>query len=143
LSFFQLRDSLQELVRSVIESYWQVVFARPACGPRNPGQQSEERSIAEALSRKAGPTSKTCHPLRSSARNLIASRQFSRGWQPACSELPTEPFHFSRHAAHQRNPLWLVVVTGVAQIRRPDLIELKLISKPTSGSSARNQRRPN
>src|SRR5207244_6145106 len=46
-SYFQLKDSVQELVRGVIDAYWAVVFARTDVWARR--QQVEQGSFAYAL----------------------------------------------------------------------------------------------
>ena len=113
-SFFQLRDSLQELVRSVIEAYWQVVFARTDVWAREiQVQQAEEAyNRAEARFRAAmadvTETAQARAALAQFRANSISSRANLLSREAALAGilgLPTiEPLALAAdHAAHERS----------------------------------------
>lgn len=156
-SFFLLRDSLQELVRAVIESYWQVVFARTDVWAREIQVQQSEEALkrAEARFRTAladvTETSQARAALATFRANLIASRANLLSREAALAGMlglpTTEPFVLEpiTPPTSERIPFDWVQVTDVAQVRRPDLIELKLILEADQQQLilARNQRQPN
>lgn len=156
-SFFQLRDSLQELVRSVIEAYWQVVFARTDVWARQIQVQQAEEAFNRAEARFRSQIADLTEMAQSRAAlaqfraSLIASRANLLAREAALAGilglptaeltalLPTTP------PTSDQIPFDWNQVTEVAQIRRPDLIELKLILEADQQQLilARNNQRPN
>ena len=138
-SYFQLKDSLQEEVRSVIEAYWNLVFARVDVEARH--QQLDQfkkarlriearqrngiddaADVAQAKSAEANAkatvvTSETNVLQREAAlRNLL-------GIPPSddSTYVPFTPLISDQFIADWRS------IVQIAQERRPDLVELKLI----------------
>ncbi len=156
-SFFQLRDSLQELVRGVIEAYWQVVFARTDVWAREiQVQQSEEAFERARINLQLGradvtETAQARAALAQFRASLIASRANLISREAALAGMlglpPTEPLALQPITPPTSDliPFDWVEVTEVAQIRRPDLIELKLILEADQQQLilARNERQPN
>jgi outer membrane protein TolC len=155
-SYFQFKDSVQELVRGVIEAYWAVVFARTDVWARR--QQTEQAKealdLAEARLR-AGLVSLgdvaqarvTYHNFRGSlisAKSDLLRREAALrnvlGFPPYDSEqiVPTTPPQQERLA-----PDWDELLI-LASERRPDLIELKLVIEADEQRllQARNQALP-
>jgi outer membrane protein TolC len=155
-SFFQLRDSLQELIRSVIEAYWQVVFARTDVWAREIQVQQAEEAFARAEARFRASmaditeTSQARAALAQFRANLISSRANLLAREAALAGilgLPTaEPLALqpTTPPTSEQVPFDWNQVTEVAQIRRPDLIELKLILEADQQRLilARNQMQP-
>ena len=138
-SFFQFKDSVQEMVRGVVESYWALVFARVNLWARN--RQVEQLTFAlnqikaqEKVQLADGgevaqvETSKLSFDatqiaaesevqLREAAlRNLIGLPPFD-----GTTLVPT-----TAPANERLAPDWNLLV-DVAEQNRPDIIELKLI----------------
>jgi outer membrane protein TolC len=156
-SFFQLRDALQELVRSVIEAYWQVVFARTDVWAREIQVQQAEEAYNRATARfranmaDVTETAQARAALAQFRANLISSRANLLSREAALAGIlglpPTEPLALqpitpptSDRVAFDWNE-----VAQIAQVRRPDLIELKLILEADQQRLllARNQMQPN
>jgi outer membrane protein TolC len=156
-SFFALRDSLQELVRGVIEAYWQVVFARTDVWAREIQVRQAEEAFNRATARfeqgiaDITETAQTRAAYAQFRANLIASRANLLTREAALAGMiglpPTEPFALQpiTPPTSELVPFDWNRVTEVAQIRRPDLIEMKLILEADQQQLilARNQRRPN
>jgi outer membrane protein TolC len=155
-SFFQLRDSLQELVRSVIDAYWQVVFARTDVWAREIQVKQAEEAFNRAQARvpelaDITEESQARAALAQFRANLIASRANLLSREAALAGILRLPVT-ERVALEPITPPtsdqilfdWNQV-TEVAQIRRPDLIELKLILEADQQNLilARNERQPN
>lgn len=156
-SFFQLRDSLQELVRGVIEAYWAVVFARTNVWAREIQERQAKEAYDRAVTRfkqeivDVTETSQTRAALAQFKANLIAARADLLTREAALANIlglpptqqrslvPTTP-PTSEQIAFDWNE-----VTRIARQRRPDVIELKLILEADQQRLlfARNQRRPN
>lgn len=156
-SFFQLRDSVQGLVRGTIEAYWAVVAARTDVWARGiQVQQAEEFSaFAEArqrtgfanvaeVSQAQSALAQFRASLISAKANLLtreAALQNILGIAPtAPNELvPTTPL-----TSEQIKFDWNEIIQ-TAQQRRSDLIELKLILEADQQRLllARNQTLPN
>jgi outer membrane protein TolC len=155
-SFFQLRDSLQELVRGVIEAYWQVVFARTDVWAREIQVRQAEEAFARAEARFRASmaditeTSQARAALAQFRANLIASRANLLSREAALAGIlglpTTEPLALqpTTPPTSEQVPFDWSQVTEVAQIRRPDLIELKLILEADQQRLilARNQMQP-
>jgi outer membrane protein TolC len=156
-SFFQLRDVLQETVRGVIEAYWQVVFARTDVWAREIQIRQAEEALQRALARREtgsadiGEVSQARSALAQFRANLISSRANLLAREaglagilglPSSYPLELEP---TTPPTSEKIPFdWLQVI-DVAQVRRPDLIELKLIIEADQQNLilARNQMQPN
>ena len=138
-SFFQLKDSVQELVRGVIEAYWSLVFARTDVWAR---QQQVDQGM-EALGRAEanlkfglgdlGSVAQARSSLGNFRANLIASRANVLQQEAALLNIlglppsggdrfvPVTPPSIDRLEISWEDTIRL------ADEQRPDLIELKLI----------------
>ncbi len=156
-SYFQFKDSVQELVRGVIEAYWNVFFANEDVAARRKqvNQAKEAYDKAEAFSQKGAlkdpgeyPQSKAAYfnfkaSLTGAEGNLLrrkAALQNILGLPPNSSEpleLTTKP------KTARIDPKWEDTVR-LAQELRPDLIELELILEADQQAVllANNQARP-
>jgi outer membrane protein TolC len=138
-SFFQLKDAVQELVRSVTEAYWAVVFARTDVWARR--QQVEQGevaySLAEAKQRvglgNVAQAAQAKVSLANFRANLITSEANLLQREAALRNLlglpPTEPARvkpITPPTPERYNPNWDELI-HLAEERRPDLVELKLI----------------
>jgi outer membrane protein TolC len=138
-SFFLLKDSMQELVRSVTEAYWAIVFARTDVWARR--QQVEQGSAAYARSEARGrqgfanaaEVAQARSALANFKANLITAEANLLQREAALRNLlglpPTEPARItpiSPPTAKRYDPIWDELVQ-LAEQQRPDLIELKLI----------------
>jgi outer membrane protein TolC len=138
-SFFQLKDSVQRMVRGVVEEYWALVQARVDAWARRQqvgqGQEAFERASA---SLEAGlGTAADVAQARSALANFRASLITAEatvlqreavlrnllGLPPSGLPpiLPVTPMSTER-----LNPDWDAIL-GLAAQQRPDLIELKLV----------------
>jgi outer membrane protein TolC len=138
-SFFQFKDSVQEHVRGVVEAYWGVVFARTDVWARE--QQVAQATLAfelESARQKRGfANSADVAQVRTALANFRASRVSARsnllqreaalrnimGLPPVDQRrlIPTTPPTTDRIQFDWMNLL------NIAQERRPDIIELKLV----------------
>ena len=154
-SFFQFRDSIQELVRGVIEAYWALVFARTDVWARRiqveQGQASYNREKARLpeLSNVADVAQAETALARFRA-NLIAAESSVLQREAALRNIlgiaPAEPPEYVPTTPPTTEPLefdWNEIVR-LAEQRRPDLIELKLILEADRHRLllSRNQARP-
>ena len=155
-SFFQLRDSLQELVRGTIEAYWAVVFARTNVWAREiqveQAQESVDRSegrLREGFTDLA-ETSQAKAALAIFRANLLVARADLLAREAALANIlglpPTDPFALvpMTPPTSERIEFDWNEVTQIAQVRRPDLIELKLVLEADQQRLllARNQMQP-
>jgi len=155
-SFYQLKDTVQDLVQSVVQAYWGLVFARTDVWAREQqveqGQQGLQRAeasknagvtsaadIAQARSALAGFRAN----LVTSEANLLAREAALRnimGLIPASVDLyvPVSPPTFNRQEIQ-----WPAVYELAAQ-QRPDIIELQLVLEADEQQliRARNQALP-
>lgn len=138
-SYFQLKSSVQGLVRSVVEGYWGVVFARTDVWART--QQEKQSKVALELAEAR---------LRAGLGDLVDVAQARLAYNNFRASLITAEANLLQREAALRNvlgvppydPEQIVPVTPptldrvtpdwtelleLAQERRPDLIELKLI----------------
>jgi outer membrane protein TolC len=138
-SFFQFKDSMQELVRGVVEAYWNVVFARTDLWAR---QQQAERGraafeLAEAQARVGIGDASRLAQARVAYANFRASLvgaeanllQREAALRNILGLPPTEPARLipvTPPIRERIQPNWRGLVE-LAEERRPDLIELKLI----------------
>ncbi len=155
-SFFQFKDSVQELVRGVIEAYWAIVFARTDVWARQQQVKQGEDAYARAEARfrqalaNAADVAQTRVALSNFRAQLIAaeSNLLNReaalrnllGLSPSEAEriIPTTP-----PTPERLEPKWDDLVR-LAEEQRPDLIELKLIIEADQQSLllAQNQAQP-
>lgn len=138
-TFFQFKDSLQELVRGVIDAYWALVFARTNLWARE--QQVEQGQVAfkmadaqfQAGRGTVGERAQARSALASFTANEIAARgdvilreaalRNILGLPPSDGEqlVPSTPPTLKRQDFQ-----WDEVVR-LAEENRPDLVELKLL----------------
>jgi outer membrane protein TolC len=155
-SYFQFKDGMQELVRGTIEAYWSVVFARTDVWARQ--QQVEQGaaavSRADARARQGfanvAELAQAKVALANFKATLIASEANLLQREAALRNImglpPNEPRRFvpvTPPTPVRLEPQWDQVLR-LAEERRPDLIELKLIIEADQQSLiiARNQAQP-
>ncbi len=156
-SFFQLRDGLQETVRGVVEAYWQVVFARTDVWAREIQVRQAEEALRRATARQETDladiteTSQARAALAQFRANLISSRANLLAREAGLAAILGLPSSYPLELEPTTPPTsekiafdWTQVI-DVAQVRRPDLIELKLILEADQQNLilARNQMQPN
>lgn len=138
-SYFQYKDSIQELVRGVIEGYWRLVLARTNVWVREQqiAQLQEASDLAQGRFRAGfsdlGTRSQARVALLNAESALIAAR---------ASQLDTEAALRNLLGLPPYDPLQVVPTTPpreervefdwnglleMAAVQRPDIIELKLI----------------
>ena len=138
-SYFQYKDAVQEMVRGVIEAYWNLVQARINVWARKiQVQQSKEAYDREQARLKSGladvsnvaQARVTYSQFRA---NLVAAEADALTREGALRNilgLPPEDGHrivpVSAPATARLTPVWDALVR-VAEQRRPDIVELKLI----------------
>lgn len=138
-SFFQLKDSLQELVRGVVEAYWALVFARTDRWARQ--QQVAQGQFAYDLAKArlevrladVADVAQARVALANFRANLVASRANVLNREAALLNLmglpPSEamrPIPVTPPAMERRDFDWNGILALAAE-RRPDIIERKLI----------------
>jgi outer membrane protein TolC len=155
-SYFQLKDSVQDLVRGVIQAYWSVVFARTDVWAKR--QQVEQGAAAHARAearKKAGlgstgdvaqaqvALSNFRAALVTAEATLLQNEDILRnilGWPPTEPEriVPVTP-----PSAIRIDPKWDEIL-ALASEMRPDLIELNLVLEADEQNLrvARNQTLP-
>jgi outer membrane protein TolC len=154
VSFFQYKDSLQNSVSGVIGAYWNLVFARTDVWARErqveQGAETLRRAearfqagladVAEVAQAKTALANFKATQIASAANvlNQEAILENILGLPPQGHVLPTSPPNSIRL------PVDWDSVLRLAEERRPDLIELKLIIEADRQSllQARNQARP-
>jgi len=155
-SYFQMKDSMQENVRSVVEAYWSLVNARTEAWTRRQQVQQAEEAFRLATGRlkaeinNAAEVAQARLTLANFRAQLVvaegsvlqreAALRNMLGFPPADGDLlvPVTPPSTARY-----EPDWTEIVT-LAEERRPDLIELKLIIEADEQLvvQARNQALP-
>ncbi|MBI3465522.1 MAG: TolC family protein, partial [Planctomycetes bacterium] len=138
-SFFQLKGSVQDLVQSVIQGYWALVFARTDVWARRQQVEQSQFAVDRAEARRqAGfadiaEVAQTRVALTNFRANLIAAEANLLDTEAALRNLlglppndlrvivPTTPPSIQRLAFD-----WEALV-ALAEQRRPDVIELKLV----------------
>jgi len=155
-SYFQFKDSVQELVRGVIDAYWAVVFARTDVWARRQqveqGKAADER--ADARLRKgfgsAAEVAQTRLALANFRAGLIGAEANLLQREAALRNIlglpPSDSQQLVPVTPPSRNRLevnWDEIIK-LAEERRPDLIELKLIIEADQQLllQARNQAQP-
>src|SRR5262249_34134422 len=138
-SFFQYKDSVQELVRGVIEGYWNLVQARTDVWARKiQVQQSQEAYERESARLKTGfsdlgTVSQARVTYNQFRANLVAAEATVLTREGALRDLlGLPPKHGPRLVpvsvpTNQRfRPDWDALLR-LAEQRRPDIVELKLV----------------
>ncbi len=138
-SFFQLKDSLQEMVSSVIRGYWGLVFARTQLWASQQQTAQAEYAYkflsagAEAGRRDIGDTAQAAVSLANFRASLISAQGEVLDREAALRNVlglpPGGEPHFVPATIPRRErvePVWETLITTAEQ-NRPDLIELKLI----------------
>ena len=140
-SFFQYKDSVQELVRGVIEAYWNLVLARINVWARKiQVQQSEEGfRLADARLRAGFAAASDVALARVTytqfRANLIAAEADQLTREAVLRNILGLPPSDGRRivpvsapASRRLMPHWEELVR-LAEQRRPDIIELKLVTE--------------
>lgn len=138
-SFFQLKDSVQQMVLGVIQAYWNLVATRTNVWAREQqvkqGEEAYERSQARLRIGLGdlGEVAQTRSALADFQASLLAARAMAIQRESALRDLlgllPYDGRIFvpvSRPAVEPQSVRWEDVVE-LAQRYRPDLIELKLV----------------
>ena len=156
-SYFQFRDSVQELVRGVIDAYWSLVSARTNRWARqiqvNSGTESYNFTSARLRAEIGDITevSQSASALAQFRATLIAAESTVLNAEAALKNIlglrPGEPFELvptTPPTAARIDFDWPEMVR-LAEARRPDLIELKLILEADQQKllQSRNLSRPN
>jgi outer membrane protein TolC len=138
-SYFQFKDSVQELVRGVIEAYWSLVFARTDRWARQ--RQVQQAAFALELAEARFKVRMSDVRDRSQARvslqnfksSLYAAQDSVLQREAALRNIMGLPPTDGRHlvpttppTTENYLPIWDELL-GLAEQRRPDLIELKLV----------------
>jgi outer membrane protein TolC len=155
-SYFQYKDSVQEMVRGVVEGYWLLVFARTDLWARE--QQVEQAQFAldqaEARARVSLISSAEVAQPRVALANfrasLVAARASVLQQEAALRNILGLPLYDSERITPVSPPSsdrlevdWNAVV-NLAEEYRPDIIELKLVLEADQQLllQARNQALP-
>jgi outer membrane protein TolC len=138
-SYFQFKDAMQEYVRGVIEAYWSLVFARTDVWTRQ--RQVEQADYAFRLAdgglkvgiKNAGDVAQARVAVANFRASLVASEANSLQREAALRNIlglpPADGLRLvpvSLPATDRLEPEWRGLL-ALAEERRPDLIELKLI----------------
>ncbi len=155
-SYFQLKDGLQELVRGTVDAYWSIVFARTDVWVRRQQVEQGAAALSRADARQrqgfgnAAELAQAKVALANFKATLIASEANLLQREAALRNImglpPTEPGRFvpvTPPTPERLDPQWDQILR-LAEERRPDLIELKLIIEADQQSVilARNQAQP-
>jgi outer membrane protein TolC len=138
-SFFQLKSSMQDLVGSTIEGYWNIVFARTDVWAReqqvSQGEEAMRRAEAGLRSGRAdiAEVAQARTALAGFRANLISSQanllQVEAAFRNLLGLPPSDGLRFipvTPPARGRVQPDWYGLL-ALAEQQRPDLIELKLI----------------
>jgi outer membrane protein TolC len=155
-SYFQFKDSVQEMVRGVIEAYWSLVFARTDLWARE--QQVEQADFAfkqaEARARTGDiggyDVAQTRVALANFRSSLVAAKANVLQQEAALRNIMGLPLYdpdritpISPPSSDRLEVDWNLIV-NLAEEYRPDIIELKLILEADQQLllQARNQALP-
>ncbi len=153
-SFFQFKDSMQQSVRSVIQAYWQLVFARTDAWARRKQVEQGEEALRRAEGRmkvglaNVGEVAQARTALANFRATLIASEANVLSQEALLGNLMGVPVGGHLVPLSPPEPDKLKIdwpeVLRLAQIYRPDLIEFELILEADRQTlyQARNQARP-
>jgi outer membrane protein TolC len=140
-SFFQYKDGVQELVRGVLEAYWNLVQARVVAWARDiQVQQSQEAFEREKARFKtgfgdAGTVAQAQVTFSQFRAALIAARADVLTREGAMRNLLGLPPDDDRRIVPVSAPTSLRLphewdaLVGLAEQRRPDVVELKLVTE--------------
>lgn len=138
-TFFQLSGSVQDLVRGVIDAYWRVVFERTNVWARTIQAEQVEESYKRAVARKKVDLADVTEvaQTRSALANfraqlLTAEGQLLQAEAALLNVLGLPPTLATRlvpttRPVEQRVEIDWTESVRLAESRRPDLIELKLV----------------
>jgi outer membrane protein TolC len=155
-SYYQFNDSMQELVRGVIEAYWNVVFARTDVWAKQQQVEQADGTLkrAEALlsvgKGTAGDVAQQRVSLYNFKANLIGAEANQLQREDALRNLlglpPNEPLRIvpiTPAVGVRVEPRWDETLK-LAESQRPDLIELQLAIEEDQQTLiiARNQAQP-
>jgi outer membrane protein TolC len=153
-SFFQFKDNMQQSVRSVVQAYWQLVFARTDVWARRKQVEQGEEALRRAEARlnarltDISEVSQARTSLATFKTTLISSEANQLNQEAALANLMGVPLvnHLLPLSPPEPNLVkidWPEVLR-LAQVYRPDLIELELILEADRQAlyQARNQARP-
>ena len=155
-SFFRYKDSVQELVRGVIDGYWSIVFARTDVWAREQQVKQGEQAYDREFSRKKvgmgdqADVAQARLALANFRANLISSQGNLLAREAALRNIMGLPPTDQRRLVPTTPPTderiefdWKELIR-LAEQRRPDLIELKLILEADQQQLliARNQSLP-
>lgn len=153
-SFFQFKDSMQQSVRSVIQAYWGLVFARTDMWARRRQVEQGEEALKRAQARREagladiGEVAQAETALDNFKGTLIASESNELNQEAALADLlgmpPSTRFTPLTPPNSERIPVQWDAILKLAEERRPDLIELKLIIEADQQAlyQARSNARP-
>jgi outer membrane protein TolC len=138
-SFFQMKDAVQEMVRGVIEAYWALVAARTDVWAREQQvkQTTEALNVAEARLRAGlgalGDVAQARSALADFRASLITAKATVLNREASLRNIlglppsvPSRVIPVSPPSTRRLDVSWPDVLK-VAGMRRPDLIELKLV----------------
>ncbi len=155
-SFFQFKDSVQELVRGVIAAYWNLVSARVDVWARKQQVEQSQFAYDRAQARKeqglarAADVAQARSALANFKASLITARSNELLAETALRNILNLPPSSTSFFVPTSEPVlekiefdWNKVV-AVGEVYRPDLIELKLILEADQQLliQANNQARP-
>lgn len=155
-SYFQYKDSVQELVRGAIEGYWNIVGARVDVWARRQQITQAEAALARAESRFKNGVANIAEPsqarvaLTGFQASLVTAEATLLNRESALRSLlgmpPLDQSELIPYTSPIRERLeinWEELV-DLAEVNRPDLIELKLILEADTQllGQARNQAQP-
>jgi outer membrane protein TolC len=155
-SFFQFKDSVQEMVRGVIEAYWALVFARTDLWAREQQVEQAEFAYNQAEARakvqeiSGAEAAQTRLALANFRASLVAAKANVLQQEAALRNILGLPLYDSQRITPVSPPStdrlkvdWNMVL-NLAEQYRPDVIELKLILEADQQLllQARNQALP-
>jgi outer membrane protein TolC len=139
MSFFQYKDSVQEMVRGVMEAYWTLVQARTDVWARKIQVELSEATYKRELARldaglaDAKDVAQARVTYTQFAANLVAARANELAREGALRNILGLPPSDDRYIvpvsapASQKLPIDWNKLVEMADQRRPDIIELKII----------------
>ena len=156
-SFFQLSGAMQQLVRGVVDAYWNVVFARTDIWAREIQVQQSQEAYDRALARKKADladiteVSQTASALARFEAQLIVSEGNLLQAEAALLNIlglpPDTPYRLvpTTPPLEEYVPFDWDRSVRLAEERRPDLIELKLVLEADRQRllQSQNANRPN
>jgi outer membrane protein TolC len=136
-SFFQFKDNMQQSVRSVIQGYWNLVFARTDLWARQQQVNQLQKTLEyfearfRVKSANLGDVSQARTSLRNFEATLISSKANVLNQEAALANVMGLPpgTHLVPYSFPTKNRLevkWDEIVK-LSEDHRPDIIELKLI----------------